>query len=303
MFYPDPQNPSKVTYWTRYKNGQAFTEAITALAQWYKEGLIDKDFLTQSWDEWTAKIVNDKAGTAHLFVDNYREWRDVIKTVRPDVANQVKFVAVPRLMGPDGRPYQTQDGFLNLTSTTDGIFISQKAEREGKVPAILRLLDYMYSPEGSELINFGVEGISYTKDASGNHIWSSTVTNDPQFPMSQKVLQYAIPFWGAFPKVGSYEAWKLSEVHDPDSEVAHEEYARGDNGILMPSISLAANQSEEFNMIMTDINTAIDEFYTAVIIGDRPTSEIPAFLTRIRNMGITRAQEIYQNAYDAYLKK
>jgi putative aldouronate transport system substrate-binding protein len=303
LFYPDPQNPGKLTYWTQYKNGQAFTEALTALAQWRREGLLDTDFFTQDDSQRVSKIVNDKAGVFHAYPPQYQEFRDAIKGFRPDVADQVKLVGVPRIMGPDRKPYHIQDYYINLAQTFDGIIISQKAEKAGKVPAILRLIDYMYSAEGSELINFGVEGVSYTKDSNGNHIWTPEVTNDPQYPTSQKVLQYANPFWGSFPKIASYEAWKLNETQDPDALAAHLVYVQGDNSILMPTIRLAADQAEEYNMIMTDINTAIEEFYIAVIIGDRPTSEIPAFLTQIQGMGINRAQEIYQKAYDQFMAK
>jgi hypothetical protein len=54
---------------------------------------------------------------------------------------------------------------------------------------------------------------------------------------------------------------------------------------------------------MADINTAVEEFYIAVIRGSRPVSDIPAFLTQLKNMKIGRAKEIYQDAYTQYLKK
>jgi hypothetical protein len=47
----------------------------------------------------------------------------------------------------------------------------------------------------------------------------------------------------------------------------------------------------------------MDEFYTAVIRGARPVSDTAAFLNQLNNMGIGRAQQIYQAAYDAYMKK
>jgi hypothetical protein len=54
---------------------------------------------------------------------------------------------------------------------------------------------------------------------------------------------------------------------------------------------------------MTDVNTAVNEFYRQVITGIRPVSEIPAFLVRLKTMGIDRAQEIQQTAYVKYLAK
>jgi putative aldouronate transport system substrate-binding protein len=302
IFYPDPQNPGKVTYWTQYRNGQAFTEMLTTLSQWQKEGLLDPDFLTQNDTQRISKIVNDTVGSSFAYSVNYNGWRDNIKELRPNVTN-VKLVALPRLKGPDGKPYHIMDSYIRLVQLHDSITISPRSEKAGKVPNILKLLDYMYSPEGSELINFGIGGVSYTKDAQGNHVWTDTLTKDPQLPLAEKVLQYANPFWGSFPKVASYEAWKMNEAQEPDQLAAHLEYLKGDDSILMPYVLLSNAQAEEYNAIMTDINTAIEEFYTAVIRGARPVSDTTAFLNQLNGMGINRARQIYQDAYDAYMKK
>jgi putative aldouronate transport system substrate-binding protein len=302
MFYPDPQNPGKVTYWTLYRNSQAFTEMLTALAQWQREGLLDPDFLTQDETQRIAKILNDTVGSSFAYSMNYNNWEDNIKELHPNLTG-AKLVALPRPKGPDGKPYHIMDSYIRLVQLHDSITISPKSEKAGKVPNILKLLDYMYSPEGSELINFGVEGVAYTKDAQGNHVWTDAIAKDPQLPVNQKVLQYANPFWGSFPKVHSYEAWKSSDAIPPDSLAAHLEYLEGDDSILMPYVLLSNAQAEEYNAIMTDVNTAIEEFYMAVIRGARPVSDTAAFLTQLRNMGITRAQQIYQDAYDAYMKK
>jgi putative aldouronate transport system substrate-binding protein len=302
MFYPDPQNPGRVTYWTLYRNGQAFTEMLTAFAQWQREGLLDPDFLTQDDTQRVSKIVNNTVGSSFAYSVNYNGWRDNIKELQPNAGN-VKLVALPRLKGPDGKPYHIMDSYIRLVQLHDSITISPQSERAGKVPNILKLLDYMYSPEGSELINFGVEGIAYTKDARGNHIWTDAIARDPQLPLANKVLQYANPFWGSFPKIHSYEAWKMSDAQEPDSLAAHLEYTKGDDSILMPYVLLSNAQAEEYNAIMTDVNTAIEEFYTAVIRGARPVSDTTAFLNQLNSMGIGRAQQIYQAAYDAYMRK
>ncbi|MFY9280028.1 MAG: hypothetical protein WAO47_10685, partial [Caldicoprobacterales bacterium] len=46
MPYIDPDT-GKMTYWTEYKDGQAFTDFLTTMKKWYDEGLIDPEFASQ----------------------------------------------------------------------------------------------------------------------------------------------------------------------------------------------------------------------------------------------------------------
>jgi putative aldouronate transport system substrate-binding protein len=303
MFYPDPQNPGRITYWTLYKNGQAFTAMLTAFSQWYREGLLDTDFFTQNNNARVAKITSDKVGVSYTDPTNGADWRDAIKKLRPDIADKVKFTGLQQLTGPDGKPYTAQDNFINVANTAEAIVITQRAEKEGKVPSILKLVDYMYSDEGSILSSYGIEGVSYTRDAQGRFAWTPGMSSDPQFPLKTKLMQYAIPYTGRFPRLAFYDAWRISNTYDPDAAAIHAEYLKSDFSILMPVIALTQDQSEEYNRIMADINTAVNEFYVSVITGRRPLSDTPAFFTRLQSMGIGRAQEIYQAAYTQFMSK
>jgi putative aldouronate transport system substrate-binding protein len=306
-WYPDPANPGKATHWTLYKNGQAYTQALTTLAQWYKEGLLDVDFLVQSSDARNAKITGDKAGVFHTYLSGFRDNREAIKEYlkqqhygNPD---QVRVIALPNLKGPDNRPYSFNNDRVNWAKPSEATFITAAAEKRGKATRILPMIDYLYSPEGYELINFGVEGISFTRNADGTHRWTDLVARDPNYSLSNKVSEYALPFWGGWPKIMSYEAWKLNDLADSDAEAAHSVWIKDDTGICAPGFQLNAKDSADLARIMADANTAIDEFTSQVLTGQRPVSEIPAFLQRLDGMGITQAQQIYQRAYDGYLKK
>jgi putative aldouronate transport system substrate-binding protein len=308
MWYPDPQNPGKVTYWTLYKNGQAYTQALTTLAQWYKEGLIDIDFLNQNDDARRAKITSDKAGVYQAWPTDFRDFRDAIKEYLRGQgasanADLVKLLEVPHLIGPDGKNYHYHDDYINWAAPTEATIVTVAAEKKGKVSRILPMIDFLYTQDGYELINFGVEGVSFLRNADGTHRWTNQILNDPNYTPTIKLFEYALPFWGGWPKIMSYEAWKLNEISDPDSAAAHEIMIQGDESILVPRMQLGAQDSENMALIMTDVNTAIDEFTSQVILGDRPVSDIPAFLRQLDGMGITKGQAIYQGAYDKYLKK
>jgi putative aldouronate transport system substrate-binding protein len=302
-FYPNPQNPAQLTHRVLYKNGQPFMNAIGTLAAWHREGLFEPDWLTQENSSRVAKIVNDQVGMFAAAPHQYAEWREALKQLKPEIASKVKIVAVPRLIGPEGKPYTPYGNFANWANPTEAIVITPVAEKAGKVPTILRLFDFMYSPEGTELISFGFEGVTFYKDENGNHRWTEAMTNDPEYPLYTKLLQYCLPSWGGWPKVMSYEAWKLNDTADPDAAAGHAVYIQGDRTICMPRITYTPQETEDANSLMADINTALDEFTMAVIMGDRPTSDVPAFINQLKSMGIERVLAIRQGAYDRYLKK
>jgi putative aldouronate transport system substrate-binding protein len=305
QFYQDPQNPGKMIYWTQYKNGAAFTDALTTWARWYQEGLIDPDWSTQNSATFTAKVTNDQVGSSHAFPSSLKSYRDALVRTKPELDGNVRFVGLPRLTGPDGKAYINSNGLVTWIIKHEAAVITPKSRQEGKVEQILRMFDYMYSPEGTLLMNFGVEGQSFTRDAQGNYQWLDVITKDPDFTPNQKLFEFTMHTNARFPKIMSYEGWKLGEFAGwADAATAHERNIAGDKSLLIDEdLPLYGAEAEEYAAIMNDINTASSEFYPQVINGRRSVSDIPAFISQLERMNLRRAQAIYQAAYDRYMKK
>ena len=242
------------------------------------------------------------SGFSYLLPQQYTSWKDAIVAANPDLKDKVYFLGLEPLIGPAGKKYNT-NGMRSWAATTAGNVITVKAEEDGVVERILDVIDYLYSPEGTDLINWGVEGVSYNVTSDGKKEWSELVTNDPEFSFGDAVFKYAIPTWGDWPKIMSYEAWLSMETKDPDALRAHQNYLKGDPGLSMPAIVLTQAESEEYNRIMTDVNTLVDEYFVNLITGVRPLDEIPGLLEQIEKIGVRRAMEIYQGAYDRYMSK
>ena len=71
-------------------------------------------------------------------------------------------------------------------------------------------------------------------------------------------------------------------------------------------IILTASMTEEvseYNSIMTDIQTYVDEFKLKFILGTEPLENYPVFVENIKNMNIDRAIEIRQAEYNRYLER
>jgi putative aldouronate transport system substrate-binding protein len=203
MWYPDPSNNGRITYWTLYKNGEAYTQALTTLAQWYKEGLLDIDFYTQTDDARRAKISSDKAGIYQAWPTDYRDFRNALKEYLQGQSygdpNGVRLLAIPNLKtAPDNKDYLYHDDYINWAAPTEATVITTAAEKKGKVTKILPMIDYLYSKEGYELINFGVEGVSFTRNADGTHKWTDVILNDPSYTPTVKLL--GVSLYGLIPR-------------------------------------------------------------------------------------------------------
>jgi len=56
--------------------------------------------------------------------------------------------------------------------------------------------------------------------------------------------------------------------------------------------------------LMTVGNTAVTEFIARVVItGQRPVSDIPGFIRQVDSMGLPRAHQIFNTAYETYMRR
>ena len=308
VMYRDPQ-AGKITYWTEYNNGENFKAYVETMRKWYEEGLIDEEFVSQKYDGWTAKITGDKVGMFFCFPDSVGSWEDSIKQTLKDNAygnpDDVCIYGLVPLKGIDGVPYtyDNDNAMVSFAGANQPTVITTAAVKNGHIEKCLELLNYLYSEEGSELNNWGVEGVSYTKDADGTHHWTEAVTNDPDYPMADAVFKYALPTLGGWPKAMSYEAWGSMNLVVPDQITTHKNYALSDTSLDIPSFALNAEEQETYSRIITDVNTAVSEVYLSVITGKKDVAELDALLAQVKSMGIGDAVAAYQSAYDRYMNR
>lgn len=130
-----------------------FKEMIDFMKKLYNEGLLDPEFVTDTAASWTAKMTSeDGAFVTFDWIGRLDMFYEQVKEAIPDYnlryANPV---------GPTGN-IRTLSKVLNF-----GLAVAKGKNEE----ISLKLLDYLTSPSGSELITLGIEGEHYTLDANG----------------------------------------------------------------------------------------------------------------------------------------
>ncbi|MBR5382723.1 MAG: extracellular solute-binding protein, partial [Clostridia bacterium] len=120
----------------------------------YSEGLMDKELVTHNYQDTRALQAANTAGSALQFTDATTAAEKTLLESDPDA----DFIPVKPVIGIYG------DQLMPARAKFDGrgFFVTVQAEKDGKMEAIMRMVDYLFSDEGTRLINFGVEGQHYT---------------------------------------------------------------------------------------------------------------------------------------------
>lgn len=294
----------KVKYWTEVGDGQNFRDFVTTMAQWYKEGLIDPEFTTNVQDDINAKVTSDTLGFFHSNTNRFPSYNAILSTSAAN-PSEVKLTGLNRLsyVYDNNKHYTIANNLLNWCAPAEMTVITSKAVEDGSIDKILELFDYMYSPEGQILMNWGVEGVSFAYDSEGKPYWLDAVVNDDATLNSDKVLEFCIPTRGGFPKVMSLDAWMSVDCVGEEAQDALNKNWSADKDLLIPSITVTGEDAEEYTRIINDLNTATAEAFLQIIIGEKDASEIDTLFATLDSMGVERAAEIYQKLYDAYNAK
>ncbi len=295
----DPYNEGNVTYWILVNEGKAFQDCVTMLNKWYKEGLLDPEFAIQDGTALEAKVTSDRVGTTHVWPSGFNTWNAALRKVNPDADME----GLAQVTGEAGKAYSANSALVKCGSGSQGNVITSKAEDDGSIDACLRVINYLYSEEGSDLINWGPEGVSYTANSDGTKSWTDTLTKDPEYSLNDLQYKYALPTYGDWPKVMSYDAWASIELNSEEAVRAHDAWFKADKGLLLPNLVLGADESSEYARIMSDVNTAITENFIKFIIGTRPVSEVPQLVQQCKDLGLEDAMAMYQKAWERYNSK
>ena len=66
---------------------------------------------------------------------------------------------------------------------------------------------------------------------------------------------------------------------------------------------MTTEENAECSEIMTEIETYVNEYFNKTIIGKSSIDEFDSFVEKLKSMGIERALEIRQAAYDRRAQK
>jgi putative aldouronate transport system substrate-binding protein len=283
-----------------WKEGLAYAKSL------YDEGLIDPGAFTQNAEAF--KKIGENADAEILGAGAGMHPAIFIDLAGPRSA---KYNPVPPLQGPHGT-FATHD---NGGVSPGGKFvITNKASEEEQI-ALIKLVDYMYTPEGQTNAGSGMKGVDWEDPAPGDKALGEGVT-----PMVKTIpsVEGEKPRNAGWSGMGHFympkeyrDSWvQGTDIYDSANYErrlfeATKLYEGSEPKELFPfwSIWIDPAQSDEMSMLQTNIRDYIEQNALQFVTGNKDLDkDWDSYVQGLKNLKLDRYIEILQTAYDASVK-
>lgn len=265
---------------------------VTKMRDWYAKGLIDPDFMTvTSWIADTTYVINGDSGAWPSMSMQAALYES--SAIDPNI--NVMPVASPVQKEGDKVHVRLRD---TITAS-----ICTAISTQCQYPEIaMQWLDYLFTDEGALLANYGIEGDTFVYQEDGTPIYSDRILNNPDMAWGQAQAAYVCPP----SSIATYYDWTraLGGFSEKD-KTSYDIWAIADDDWMMPAaLSLTASEASEQSSIIADVETFAKEYTAQFISGVRDIdAEWDSYISTMKGMGVERAIEIEQGAYDRYLQR
>lgn len=272
----------------------AFKDALKVLVQWYKEGLIDPDYVSADQKSIDAKITSNLLGSTSMNTGGgIGKYMPVMTSKNPQVS--LAPAPYPTLKRGDKPLFGQRDQVYRGGAGDAAITTSCKNVKEA-----VKWLDFGYSDQGHMLYNFGIEGVSY-KMVNGYPTFTDAITKDPKLPMASTMSLYIRAHYnGPFVQDKAYIE-QYSPL--PEQKQSLTLWAQPTNEGRLPPITPTQDESKKFATVMQDVMTRYEEIFHKVVTGALPLDAWDQFVKDAKGMGIDDAIKIQQAALDRYNKR
>lgn len=255
------------------------------------EGLLDKESFTQDDDQAVQKFVTGKSfiinGNSQTVV---RHRTDMDKTL-----GEGKY-AISKITVPGGPAGQLMSG----SRLENGVMISSKVKESEHFKAILQFIDWLYySDEGQEFANWGVEGVTYTKEGGVRKLMDDINYNGLN-PKGTKDLRIEHGFsGGVFAYGGTTEL--LQSMFSEEEQQFQKSMSETKTVVKPePPIPYSVEERERVTLLSTPLKDYTDQNTLKFILGDRDLAEYDKFVQELDSQGVGQYLEIANKTYKKY---
>lgn len=264
---------------------RAYYDYLSQMHTWYKEGILDPNFITMDSGSLVSMAVNNKIGAAISTCGILSGWIDAAKAA----GNEYNWLPIKNLVLKKGDPIEFSQ--MESSVTSYGAYITTNCK---DIETAMRFLDWGYSKEGILFWNFGTEGESYEM-IDGNPVFTPPANET----ISSWAARYTGIRWGApsyslkttFDQVNNPIAVEAADVWSSDTNMASH---------LLPNLTATKEEALELSSTETLILEYMDDMYYRFIIGQTSLAEFDTYLNTLESMGLKRVLEIKQDQLQRY---
>jgi putative aldouronate transport system substrate-binding protein len=280
-----------------------FKAVLEFFNQAYERGIIDPDYVTSTVESFQANLTS---GESFFFNDNSGFSLDYTRMLQKvDPEGVLEFI--PYLSNAKGQrraqAYQTalNDRFYALRSDIED------------PDTVIKFMDWMYSKEGSDITNYGKEGISFEYNSSGEPEFKKEYVD--QF-LDKSPVHYAVFSDAGITKLSfclyagntepMFQVQKLigewDEMSDRYWERCNEEYTSEDGALQEPVMfpPLSVEDAERVQELLLDVNTYLEQEYDKYILGEETIDNWDQVIKKAEELGVREIEEIYNKANENF---
>ena len=270
-----------------------FKSYLETMNRWYAAGYISKDFpsldVTQVNTLFDTKKIAMQIGP---IVANYNRG-EALKF-------PVTSAPYPRLKA--GQQLHHEDTNIWPVQGKGTMMASISAKTKNPEAAV-RWLNYGYTAAGSELMNWGVEGLNWSK-VNGKNTYNDLMFHNPKFGLEEAAYIYKMHF---APKLTILDTIAHANLLASPGALASRflwaDDPNVDSSLNLPPYQLNQAEQSTRTRVLPQINTYVDEMTLKFITGAEPLSRWDTYVQTVNSMGLADLLKSEQGAYDRYLSK
>ncbi|GIG40474.1 ABC transporter substrate-binding protein [Cellulomonas phragmiteti] len=270
-----------------------YKDMVTYFNGLAENGLLDTESFTASNDG--GGTVTEKFAAERVFAASGGSWTVQEFSTALEAAGVTDFelVQIAPPGGPAGMVVEPRN-FWN------GFMLTSDAVNDPNFCDLLGFTDWLYyNPEARELIQWGVEGEHYTKDAEGNYTLEPDITfaglnlNPSGTIDLKKDLGYANDVFA-----GSTESRELKESYNVPAFVEYIDDVQSNRTPRdpFPPHPLDEAELEQSSLLGTPLKDTVDTATLEFILGQRDLSEWDSFVSQLEGQGLSNYMDLINGA-------
>lgn len=276
-----------------------FKEFLTLMNRWYNDGIYDQEFATLDGSgRFGAEVLNGNIGLA--FGANGGDWGKWL-TALEETHPEIEFVSMPYPTQKKGKmpefghmENRSGMGYTAITTSCKNIELAAK------------LLDYAYTEDGHLAVNYGTKGRDWEYDADSIIRFTDSVTNiekNGNQSVSDVMGQHTASGVVAFGRVQDEGILNVLFSREDQKENVRTWTQTNMEAHQFPNVQYTTEESQELATIRTAVETYMHEMLYKFIGGAESLDNWNDYVKNYKTIGLDRALEIMQNAYDRYLAR
>ena len=284
-----------------------YKEYIRQMAEWYKAGYIDRDYITNESNVVDGNMTNGTSVACFGYIGGF------MGSIIPAMAERdpnFNIVACPYPVLKEGQITKIQSVATDATEPTIAVTYNCGKDNEERYKEAMSWCDYLYSDEGIILKSFGVEGETYTveKDENGNdhYVYTDTIYDHEKIgahSVGAALYHFFRPANSpGFSQHDDYLNGYYPYQQQKDALAMWNEHIEISKKYILPELTYTDDEAARVNELNSKCRDKLDAEISKIICNEKPLSSFDSMVKDAKKNGYDELTKLHQAAYDRTYK-